>query len=213
MDKPPDEFLIPEWIFGEDIEKYIMKLNLAKEMDLFKDDKTLIFYSLTRSNRQDIITTLTEDQKAKLGDFTEFLREVFGPTIGEKRSIFENIRQNEEESVAEYFKRVELSYFRSKDIPIPSQMEEYQKEDIRHAFLKGLRSRETHRLLKLNPGTIDYTSLATTAANLEASLQDLERGNEQPVLKVVAEQDMMNRIRDLEEKLYALQRRHEDETN
>lgn len=61
---------------------------------------------------------------------------------------------------------------------IPSQMEEYQKEDVRHAFLKGLRSREAHRLLKLNPGTIDYTSLAMTAADLEASLQDLERGNE-----------------------------------
>ena len=213
MDKPPDEYLIPEWTFGQDIEKYIVKLKLAKAMELFGDDKTLIFYSLSKSNRQDLILTLTEDEKTKLDEFIQFLQRTFGPTIGEKRSMFENIRQNEEESVAEYFKRVELSYFRSKDIPIPSQMEEYQKEDVRHAFLKGLRSREAHRLLKLNPGTIDYTSLATTAADLEASLQDLERGNEQPVLKVVAEQDMMNRIRDLEEKLYALQRRHEDETN
>ena len=178
MEKPPDEYLIPEWSAGEDIEKYIMKLKISKEMELFDDDKSLIFYSLSKSNRQDLILTLTEDEKTKLDDFMKFLQKTFGPTIGEKRSMFENIRQNEEESVAEYFKRVELSYYRSKDIPIPSQMEEYQKEDVRHAFLKGLRSREAHRLLKLNPGTIDYTSLATTAADLEASLQDLERGNE-----------------------------------
>lgn len=111
MEKPPDEYLIPEWSAGEDIEKYIMKLKISKEMELFDDDKSLIFYSLSKSNRQDLILTLTEDEKTKLDDFMKFLQKTFGPTIGEKRSMFENIRQNEEESVAEYFKRVELSYY------------------------------------------------------------------------------------------------------
>ena len=127
MSKSPREFMVPEWASGEDIEKYITKLELAKEMTLFETDKLLIFYSLTRSERQDVITTLTEDQKTKLDDFIEFLRETFGPTIGEKRSIFENIKQNEEESIAEYFKRVELSYFRSKGIPVPQTLESHQQ--------------------------------------------------------------------------------------
>ena len=175
-------------------------------------DKTLIFYSLTRINRKDVITTLTQDQKEKLDNFTAFLRETFGPTIGEKRSMFENIRQNEEKSIAEYFKRVELTYFRSKNIEVPQPMEEHQQEDVKWAFLKGLRNRQTYRLMKLNPGTIDYASLAKTAADLDASLQDLEGRNEQAVLKV-ADEDLTNRIRDLEEKLYALKRRHEDENH
>lgn len=89
MSKSPREFMVPEWASGEDIEKYITKLELAKEMSLFENDKLLIFYSLTRSKRQDVITTLTEDQKTKLDDFKEFLRETFGRTIGEIRSIFE----------------------------------------------------------------------------------------------------------------------------
>ena len=213
MDKPPDEYLIPEWIFGEDIEKYISKLKIAKTMKLFNDDKTLILYSLTKSNRQDLILTLAEDEKKKLDDFVKFLQRTFGPTNGEKRSMFENIRQNEEESIAEYFKRVESTYFRSKNIEIPQPMENHQQEDVKWAFLKGLRNRQTYRLMKLNPGTIDYASLAKTAADLDASLQDLEGRNEQAVLKVADEEDLTNRIRDLEEKLYTLQRRHEDESH
>ena len=51
MSKSPREFMVPEWASGEDIEKYITKLELAKKMSLFENDKLLIFYSLTRSKR------------------------------------------------------------------------------------------------------------------------------------------------------------------
>ena len=51
MSNSPREFMVPEWASGEDIEKYITKLELAKEMSLFENDKLLIFYSLTRSKR------------------------------------------------------------------------------------------------------------------------------------------------------------------
>ena len=58
--------------------------------------------------------------------------------------------------------------------------------------------------MKLNPGTVDYTALATTAAGLDASLQDLERGNEQAVLKVAAEEtrrEEHQKIQELEKQL------------
>ena len=148
--------MIPEWVASEDIEKYIIKLALAKEMQLFDDDKNLIFCSLTRSNKQELILTLTQDQKSKLDNFIAFLRTSFGPSVGEKRYTFENILQNEEENISEFFKRVELSYFRSKNISIPSTMLPHQRADIEWAFLKGLRNRETYRLLKLSPAAIEY---------------------------------------------------------
>ena len=115
MNNVPD-YMIPEW--SGDIESYINRLTLAKEMELFGSDKNLIFHSLLRSNKQELILTLTQDQKTKLDDFIRFLRTNFGPSVGEKRYTFENISQNEEENISEYFKRVELSYFRSKNLNV-----------------------------------------------------------------------------------------------
>ena len=208
MNNVPD-YMIPEW--SGDIESYINRLTLAKEMELFGSDKNLIFHSLLRSNKQELILTLTQDQKTKLDDFIRFLRTNFGPSVGEKRYTFENISQNEEENISEYFKRVELSYFRSKNLSIPSTMAAYQKADIQWAFLKGMRNREAYRLLKLNPATIAYENLATVAAETEASLKDLERGEVNPVHAIDdSDENLARRINALQEQLDYLKKSYQN---
>ena len=66
-------------------------------------------------------------------------------------------------------------YFRSKNLTIPVKIPDYQQEDIKFQFLKGMKNREANRLMKLNPSDVNYNDLAATAAELDASIQDLKQ--------------------------------------
>ena len=176
MIDPPEwghAYLVPEW--QKDVNEYILQLELAKEMMVFQTDQTLIYHSLVKSNKTDVLVNLTKIERGSLEEFVKYLRTNYGPTTAQLRRQFEEIEQKDNESMHQYFKRVELAYFRSKNLAIPATIPDYQQEDIKWKFLSGMKNRETFRLMKLNPTHINYNDLASTAAELDASLKDLER--------------------------------------
>ena len=174
MIDPPElaYYLVPEW--QDDVIEYISRLQMAKEMKVFQTDQTLIYHSLVKSNRTDVVVNLTKLEREDLDEFVKFLRTNYGPTTAQLRREFDSLEQKQDESMHQYFKQCELMYYRSKNLTIPTTIPDYQQEDIKWQFLKGMRNREVHRLMKLNPSHIHYNDLATTAAELDASIQDLK---------------------------------------
>ena len=166
-------YLVPEW--KEDVNTFTEGLKLAKEMMVFQKDQTLIYHGLIKSNKSDILVNLKKTEREDLDEFVKYLRTNYGPTTAQLRREFQNMVQKQDESMHQYFKRCELMYFRSKNLTIPVKIPDYQQEDIKFQFLKGMKNREAYRLMKLNPSHVNYNDLAATAAELDASIQDLKQ--------------------------------------
>ena len=74
MIDPPElaYYLVPEW--QDDVIEYISRLQMAKEMKVFQTDQTLIYHSLVKSNRTDVVVNLTKLEREDLDEFVKFLR-------------------------------------------------------------------------------------------------------------------------------------------
>ena len=59
-----------------------------------------------------------EDPILKLADFEKFLMSNFGPSNFQKRTHLENLRQNPNEHMVAWFRRVITNYYRSRDVDV-----------------------------------------------------------------------------------------------
>ena len=171
------KFLVPKWTANgkNGLESFISELRTAKTMGILPTDKMLIYASMVKSNRSEILETLTNEQMNNLENFIGYLRSSFGPSQQEKRFGFQRLKQEEDEDSANFFIRTEKMYFQSKNMRKPNGeafLNDY-KEDIRFQFIQGLRNPEVKRLMYLNGSSVDYTEIGLTARNYSVSLKDL----------------------------------------
>ena len=170
-----NDVLLP--VFAENrLEEYIFELTLAKTMKVCADEKTLIYTSLVKSGRVEMMQNLNVEQAENLDNFITYLRDTYGKTLPEQRQAFENVKQMDDEPIMDFFARVERLYFRSKGIEKPAgTFPGWMQEDVSHAFRSGLRNNEIRRLLMLNSATVQYADLAKTAKNYAAALKDINK--------------------------------------
>ena len=171
------EYLIPKWNKTRDnsLESYINALKQAKKLDLFQSDEQLIYSSLIKSDQQDLVEALAEEQKNDLDKFIEYLRERFGPTSQEQRIAYDLMKQEPEESEFDWFRRCEDGYFKSRSMSLPTgnNFTDIMKQDIVYKFVSGLYNREVLRLMRLN-NSAAYKDVAKIARGYATSLRDLE---------------------------------------
>ena len=174
-------FLVPKWSVSDPkgLECYISELRQAKAMEVLSSDSMLIYCSIVKSGKTEILDALTPTQKSDLDEFITYLMITYGPTQQERRIAFQRLKQEPQENCIDFFQRCEKEYFRSKNMSKPNGPEflDTYKEDIKFAFTQGLANREIKKLMFLNSATVAYEQIGTTARNYAASLRDLQTAN------------------------------------
>ena len=166
--------LIPEWKDDDPLklETYLAELKMAKALKVLKDenDKTnrlLIFGSLQKSGKTDILFSASEAQQTNIGELAKLLRERYGISSGHQRVNLANIRQEPGETDAVFLSRIEKSYYllRGKPVPANDAKEQFEMDDLRSIFLRGLNDPSIAEMARANVYGIQYSELAkyTTA--------------------------------------------------
>ena len=101
------EFLIPSWNTKDEngLENFISALESAMAMGIATDEKVLIYCAMVKSGRSSLLEGLTTESES-LEAFTKWLRERFGPTPSQQRSIFQSMRQKSTETEVDFFHQV-----------------------------------------------------------------------------------------------------------
>ena len=171
--------MVPRWTQNDagGLESYITELKSAKAMQVLSTDAMLIYASLVKSGRSEVLGTLNDEQKTDLNQFVAYLRNSFGPSQHEQRSRFQRLKQDEDENCIDYFLKCEKIYFQSQNMPKPTGndfLDQY-KEDIKFQYVQGLKDPEVKRLMVLNTTTIEYNDIPNTARNYSTSLRNLNK--------------------------------------
>ena len=113
------KFLVPRWKTDESngLESFISELQSGKAMKIVPNDAMLIYSSMMKSGKSEMLDGLTENQKTDLKHFIGYLRSSFGPSQHEQRLRFQRLKQGEDENCIDYFFRCEKVYFQSKNMP------------------------------------------------------------------------------------------------
>ena len=142
-------------------------MSAAKDFGICKGDtdRLLIYSSLQKSNLFYIFTSLSEAQKNDLEKFAVFIRHNFSESTDEQRARLSSMQQMESESPSDFLRKCEKTYFRIRGIEVPQTLNEWQKADIKHHFISGLRSLEVKTQLIID--STPYEQLGTRARQIE----------------------------------------------
>ena len=200
------EFLIPSWNTKDEngLENFISALESAMEMGIATDEKVLIYCAMVKSGRSSLLEGLTTESES-LEAFTKWLRERFGPTPSQQRSIFQSMRQKSTETEVDFFIRLEKTYFQSREMkkPTGTAFTDHMKADIQHQFMQGLHKPEVKRLIWVNSGTLKYEDLPTLAKSYASAIKDVDK-----VYNI--EPANVNRVVGLERKLKDIRLGHQN---
>ena len=139
--------------------------------------KVLIYCAMVNSDRSSLLEGLTTELES-VEAFATWLRERYGPTPSQQRSIFQSMRQKPTETEVDFFIRLEKAFFQSRGMkkPTGNGFTEHMKADIQYAFMTGLKNREVKRLLWVNTGTLKYEDLPTMAKSYAFAIEDVQSG-------------------------------------
>lgn len=157
------------------LEQYLAELLEAKNLNIFESENLLIYGSLHKSKKIDIYLSLTEAEKLSIDLFGKHLRHNYGSTEDEKRAEYATLQQKDGESPPEFLRRLERNYFQLKGLSVPSQLEEYEKSDIKWTYISGLANPEVKKHMLLKDST--YETLGVDARKIEKQLNGLYHKN------------------------------------
>ena len=157
----------------DNLENYIAALGRAKDLNLFENEKILIYASIVASGKEEWFSALTQDQYT-VDEFAKFLRTNFGLSGTDLRRQVRNSRQEIGESPGIFLGRIERNYFRTKKQFVPGKVdiEDWEKEDIRDIFINGLRDNEIKKKMRFLEKMITYDELAAYATQFSQANQD-----------------------------------------
>ena len=172
--------LVPIWkdtCSQDSLESYLAQMSAAKDFGICKSDtdRLLIYRSLQKSNLFDIFTSLSEVQKNDLDKYAAFIRHNFSESRDEQRARLSSLQQSESETASEFLRKCEKTYFRIRGIEVPQTLNEWQKADIKHHFIVGLRSVEVKTQLIID--STPYEQLGTRARQIESLSQFSKNSN------------------------------------
>ena len=166
--------LIPKWTTSNDqesLELYLAALKEAAQLKILDSERMLIFSSLQKSNKMDIFTSLTENQKNSINEYAAFLRKNYALTSDEQRADLSSMMQKSDESEQQFLRRVEKRYFQTKGIEVPETLLDWQKSDIKHIFTRGICDAEIKKYLLIND--IQYEHLGRQARKISQISKNL----------------------------------------
>ena len=219
MSKSPQSYQVPKWTPGyTGLRSFIDQLDACKSLNIFESDSDLIYSALCKSDRPEIYTQLTTEEKASVGKFAQYLNRNFGPSINERKRRFNLLTQMEDEDENQWFLRVTRDYFACKGVAVPNE-EEFtpeNKSDISLAFIAGLRKTELKRLMRFKMDDLDdegenqhFFQLGKIALRKSMSLRELEKGvftvGVQSVEQRTPQTNLNDRIKELRAEINMIQ--------
>ena len=106
----PSEYMVPFWNPGsEGVRVFIDQLEEAKILGIFENEGKLIYAALCKSNKPEIYSQLSTEEKASIQKFAMYLAQNFGDTPNELKRKFQQMRQNDR-----IFSKVYKGIFRGK---------------------------------------------------------------------------------------------------
>ena len=171
------EYMVPCWNPGpEGVRIFIDQLEEAKTLGIFENEGTLIYAALCKSNKPEIYSQLSMEEKGSIQKFAVYLSQNFGDTPNELKRKFQQMRQNDQEDEMAFFQRCTRAYFAArsiKGVPQGNNFTNDHKEDISLVFNSGLRVPEVRKTLLTRIDEVDFDQLGRVAKRISLNLRDL----------------------------------------
>ena len=173
----PSEYMVPFWNPGsEGVRVFIDQLEEAKILGIFENEGKLIYAALCKSNKPEIYSQLSTEEKASIQKFAMYLAQNFGDTPNELKRKFQQMRQNDQEDEMAFFQRCTRAYFAARSIKgVPSGVNftNDHKEDISLVFISGLRFPEVRKTLLTRIDEVKFEKLGRVAKRISLNLREL----------------------------------------
>ena len=112
------------------LEQSISAIKFAKSLNAVSESH-LIYLTIANSDCNNIITSLTNQQKTNVDSFISFLRQVFGANDNSLKQLenYESIKQESHEPDVVFFNRLLNSYFESRGKTMPASLDNIDATD------------------------------------------------------------------------------------
>mgnify|MGYP000472820736 CR=1 FL=1 len=97
-----------------EIDNFRRNLENFKALDVYKNDRELIYQALNKSNKLNVYAELADSENSDLSKFKTFLRDTYGGNDLQMRQELSEIKQTANESYLSFFRRVLSVYYRSR---------------------------------------------------------------------------------------------------
>ena len=175
--KSASQYMVPFWNPGpEGVRNFIDQLEEANNLGIFDSEGELIYAALCKSNKPEIYSQLSTDEKASIQKFAVFLAQNFGDTPNELKRKFQQMRQTDQEDELAFLQRCTRAYFAAKSIkgiPSGTNFTNDHKEDISLVFISGLRVPEVRKALLTRIDEVDFDKLGRVAKRISLNLREL----------------------------------------
>ena len=167
--------LIPIFEQPSKLEEYLSELESYAAL-INIETANLIGYSLLKSKKTDILTSLNTQQRTNLDDFAKFLRTTYGDDPDTKRFEFQNLTQNPDEEYGTFFNRLKAAYFALRGLKPPNNISKDDAADLRYHFISRIRNNQVRQKLVLEETPFD--DLASKARRLDLILSNFNKTTE-----------------------------------
>ena len=175
--KMASQYMVPFWNPGpEGVRNFIDQLEEANNLGIFDSEGELIYASLCKSNKPEIFSQLSNDEKVSIQKFAVFLAQNYGSTPNELKRAFQQMRQTDQEDELAFFQRCTRAYFASrsiKGVPKGTGLTNDHKEDISLVFISGLRFSEVRKNLLIRIDEVPFEQLGRVAKRISLNLREL----------------------------------------
>lgn len=164
--------LIPVFDDVERLEQYLSELEGYSEL-INIEHSNLIGYSLLKSKKTDLLSSLNTQQRTNLDDFARFLRATYGNDPDTKRFEFQNLTQKPDEEYGSFFNRLKSSYFAIRGLKPPNTITSEDAADLRYHFISRIRNPEVRQKLVLEE--TPFNELASKARRIDLILSNFNK--------------------------------------
>ena len=155
---------------AEEIEDFIFALRYADELGALTTTN-LIYQVLVRSNREDLLKTLSKEALSSCDKFFEFLKLAYGESTDVNLWIkLGRMRQKPGESEYIFYQRLLSVYFACKNKAVPEKVAESDQAEITFRFINGLADSAVQSQMWCNRQDYTFDDLVRKAKKLRESM-------------------------------------------
>ena len=192
--------LVPLWQKGSTeaekyrlLERYVDDMKYVKSMNIFSNERTLIYASLNKSNRTALMDVIPTEALSTVTLYLEYIEKAFGRPLLEVKKQLSELKKLDNESPHAFLTRIVKLYYKSlgykeaKTLNEIDQLDNHSAEkiDLVFYYLNGYNRPAVVRELKLRRNSITkVTQLADKSVDIERVLD-----SEKAINMVFAEED------------------------
>ena len=155
---------------NESVNKYIFSMRYADSLSACPT-RNLIYMSLIKSNLEELLQTLSNEQLSEIEPFCDFIKQAYSDSSGNQQwRDLANVAQRDNESELLYLQRLLKAFYDVKGSQVPKVVPEADQDEIRHRFTAGLKVSEVKRLMTQQKAIINFDNLAKMAKHFRESI-------------------------------------------